>query len=147
MCFLLACMTSLTIGCAMEDQAEPTTSNYESRAPAYKGAIVDLCLALEQSRTDREGAETIFEDRAHPRLHDIARDTEQEDRAAAAELLQAKNRVEENLKSGEGDLTADLGRLLDASRKALEVLELDPPGCPQPGGGPTPSPQQRDTGY
>jgi hypothetical protein len=102
----------------------PVTS--EAAAEAVRG----LC-ALEPE-TDRIEAEATFLDRSHATLHVIAAATEVRDRAAAADLLEAKQRVEADL-AGAGlppGFAADVRALIDATGAALSAIGLDAPSCP-----------------
>jgi hypothetical protein len=54
-----------------------------------------ICAATDAARRGDLGeAERVFEDRAHASLHDLAERAARRDRAAAGQLLQAKQRVE-----------------------------------------------------
>jgi len=93
-------------------------------------AVRGLC-ALE-STTDRAEAEATFLDRSHETLHVIAAATEGQDRAAAADLLEAKQRVEADLAGADlpPDFAADVWALIQATHAALEGIGLDAPACP-----------------
>jgi hypothetical protein len=89
-----------------------------------------LC-AIEEA-TDESEAEATFLDRSHETLHVIAAATELRDRAAAADLLEAKQRVEVDLAGAElpSGFGSDVRALLEATRAALEAIGLDAPACP-----------------
>jgi len=99
-------------------------------AVAATGAVRGLCDL--RTATDRAEAEATFLDRSHETLHVIAAATEARDRAAAADLLEAKQRVEADLAGADlpPDFAADVGALIQATRAALEAIGLDAPACP-----------------
>lgn len=109
-----------------------------TNAPAAGGggdhaarAIAGLCT-IEAGRTeDLEGASRAFYDRAHDSLHEIAAAVEDVDRAVAARLLVAKERVEEDLRSPTLPETfaEDVAELLGTTRDALAALDLPVPDC------------------
>jgi hypothetical protein len=98
----------------------------EAAAEAVRG----LC-ALEPA-TDRVEAEATFLDRSHATLHVIAAATEVRDRSTAADLLEAKQRVEADLAGDElpPGFAADVRALIDATGAALEAIGLEAPACP-----------------
>jgi hypothetical protein len=98
----------------------------QAAAEAVRG-LCDLA-----STTDLVEAEAIFLDRSHETLHVIAAATEERDRNAAADLLEAKQRVEADLAETDlpPDFAADVGALIEATRAALEAIGLDGPSCP-----------------
>jgi len=102
----------------------PITS--EAAAVAVRG-LCDL-----ESATDRAEAEATFLDRSHETLHVIAAATEVRDRGAAADVLEAKQRVEADLAGADlpPDFAADVVALIDATRAALDAIGLDAPACP-----------------
>jgi hypothetical protein len=92
-------------------------------------AVGGLCEIV--GATDLEAANATFQDRAHQTLHTVAAAAEQGDRAAAAALLQAKQRVEADLTEaalpvGFGD---DVEALLASLRAALGAIGLDAATC------------------
>lgn len=99
-------------------------------------AVAGLCEAESLARTgDVAGAGRAFDDRAHQFLHELAPEVQQQDPAAAAALLEAKNRVETALRearAGQPDAAA-LANLLDALNgslaRAAEAVELGAPAC------------------
>lgn len=111
-----------------------------SRAPSGALGTVTAEAAAEAARglcelgsaTDRAEAEATFLDRSHETLHVIAAATEERDRNAAADLLEAKQRVEADLAGADlpPDFAADVGALIEATRSALEAIGLDAPVCP-----------------
>jgi len=69
-------------------------------------------------------------------LAEVARDriaaTEVRDRGAAADLLEAKQRVEADLAGADlpPEFADHVGALLDATGAALDTIGLDAPDCP-----------------
>ncbi len=94
------------------------------------GAVLGLCQARATAATDVQSARTAFYDRSHEPLHALARAIEPVDRPLVARLLEAKEAVEAGLGSGSPTLTADLNRLLDATRTSLTRLSVSSPDCP-----------------
>lgn len=95
-----------------------------------RGVVDALCEASDEVARDAEAARTIFFDRAHDPLHDIAAAAEEVDRPSAARLLEAKQAVEANLEAMRApELASDLGRLIAATRDALEDLSVSTEGC------------------
>jgi hypothetical protein len=100
------------------------------RLDAADEAVHGLCEL--GSATDHAEAEAIFLDRSHETLHVIAAATEERDRGAAADLLEAKQRVEADLAGADlpPDFAANVMELIEATRAALEAIGLDAPACP-----------------
>jgi hypothetical protein len=98
----------------------------EAAAEAVRG-LCDL-----ESATGRAEAEATFLDRSHETLHEIATATEVRDRGAAADLLEAKQRVEADLAGADlpPEFADHVGALLDATGAALDTIGLDAPACP-----------------
>lgn len=92
-------------------------------------SVLGLCEIVDS--TDRAEAEATFLDRSHETLHVIAAATEVRDRAAAADLLEAKQRVEADLAGEElpPGFAADVEALVDATRAALDSIGLNAPPC------------------
>ena len=99
-------------------------------ADAAAEAVRGLCDL--RTATDHAGAEATFLDRSHETLHVLAAATEERDRGTAADLLEAKQRVEADLAGADlpPDFAADVGALIEATREALEAIGLDGPACP-----------------
>jgi len=94
------------------------------------GAVLGLCQARAAAATDVQSARTAFYNRSHEPLHALARALEPVDRPLVARVLEAKEAVEAGLGSGSPTLTADLNRLLDATRTSLTRLSVSSPDCP-----------------
>jgi hypothetical protein len=80
---------------------------------------------------DAPAANATFYDRTHQELHVIAAATEERDRPKAASLLEAMQRVEAELERPllPTAFSADVERLVGATRGALASIGLDAPGC------------------
>jgi hypothetical protein len=101
------------------------------RAPAeaadpLERAFLGLCDAGALASEGRlEEAGRTFQDRSHEFLHELAAETQEEDPAAAAALLEAKQRVEAALAEPDPDpdvlsgLLADLRRAFAAAARAV----------------------------
>jgi hypothetical protein len=84
-----------------------------------------LCAAISAAQDDDVSeARAAFYDRSHDGLHELAASTAEVDRAAAAQLLETKQRVEALLEGTPppGDLSAALGPLVDATARAAGVV-------------------------
>jgi hypothetical protein len=92
-------------------------------------AIAALCEL--RGATDRDTANALFFDRAHSTLHVLAAATEPVDRVPAAGLLEAKQVVEADLQADTlpESFAGDVADLLEATRGALEAVDLPAPGC------------------
>ncbi len=90
---------------------------------------VDAHRALCEAAARPDQARQLFFDRSHDALHTVARDLEAVDRAQAAELLQAKERVESGLGSPGPALPDDLSRLANVYRASLGRLAIEAPPC------------------
>jgi hypothetical protein len=96
------------------------------------GYAASICEAARQAATDVEAARKTFNGRAHDGLHLIARGLEAVDRAAAATLLQAKQKVEADFSKPPpaAQLVADLNQLADVTRSSLARFEVNVEACP-----------------
>jgi hypothetical protein len=92
-------------------------------------ALDGLCEAsMLSARGLVRDAESEFQDRAHAYLHELARETAETDREAAALLLEAKQRVEQAF--AEPPEPEDLARLLDELReRTAEAAGISAPPC------------------
>ena len=99
---------------------------------SLKAVVEGVCRATGQAATDTEEARRTFFGQAHQGLHTIARGLEDVDRSAAADVLVAKQAVEADLSGGRpaSTLVADLRRLAEATRGALDRLGVSVPACP-----------------
>lgn len=96
------------------------------------GAYAGLCAAHASALSgDLDDAEKIFHDAAHEPLHELSKDAQEKDRAAAARLLEAKGRVESGFENGERRIARDIAPLLVATREAISAAgEPRPSPCP-----------------
>lgn len=110
----------LAVGaCGTDDDATSPARPYES---LYQG----LCEARARA-TQPAAARTAFFDRAHQPIHELAAAAAQEDRAAAARLLEAKQVVERDLAGDASGLAGDLDRLLTTTGRAIVATGQPPP--------------------
>ncbi len=88
-----------------------------------------LCQAA-GSAADAEEAEEAFA-RVHTDLHRVAGAVEEQDRTAAAALLKAKQKVEDDLRrrAPESELGPDLRRLIEATADGLRRLDVTVDPC------------------
>ena len=92
-------------------------------------AEAGLCDAHDAAATDPVAARAAFFDRSHDALHTVARALQDVDRATAAELLEAKEKVESGLESRPPTLAADIAHLAEVYRGGLGRLAISAPPC------------------
>lgn len=112
---------------ATEDDHDAQAASTATRDDRYADAVRGLCEARARLiEDDASGADALFEE-AHPTLHDIAARLSEQDRTAAAELLEAKQDVE----SAKTDvvLSEALDRLIIATVQGLAELDEQVAGC------------------
>jgi len=97
--------------------------------PVAVAPLVDAHAALCQAAAEPDAARRHFFDRAHEPLHTVARALEDVDRAQAAQLLQAKEKVESELSNPPASLPDDLRRLAGVYRDGLGRLAIAAPPC------------------
>ena len=96
-------------------------------------AYLGVCRALGAAKTgDTDEARTVFDDEAHGPLHDLSAQVDDEDRAIAARLLEAKQAVESAVaeKAGVDELRPALEKLAAATADAVTEVEGEPGPCP-----------------
>lgn len=100
--------------------------------PSFAAARDGLCQAGDAAgHGDAAGARAVFFDRSHQPLHELAAAAQERDRASAARLLEAKERVESGLDKGSPTLADDLDALAVATGRAMAVAgSRDPGPCP-----------------
>lgn len=110
---------------------QPDEQPVESRPVDYGVAITALCEAAELADDgDLNAAHGVFLSRAHGRLHELAAEASDLDRAAAARLLEAKADVEATLPLEDPAAADALDALIAATRSAIEVVTDEPrPAC------------------
>jgi len=112
-----------------DGDSEPASAVASSAARTYAARWASIAEAEDG---EPAGAGTVFYDRAHEGLHELAASTVGVDRAAAARLLGAKQRVEAMLESSPtgGELVPALSELADATADAaVAVGAADVEGC------------------
>ena len=97
--------------------------------PVAVAPLVDAHAALCEGAAAPDAARRLFFDRAHENLHTVARALEDVDRAQAARLLQAKERVESELPDQPPTLPEDLRQLAGVYRDSLGRLAITAPAC------------------
>jgi len=118
-------VAALAVGCS--HAADKTLTVGGDRVTAAR--LVDAHAALCQAADQPDAARRLFYDRSHEALHTVARGLSDVDRAQAAELLQAKEKVESELPDPPATLRADLLALADAYRRGLGRLAIAAPAC------------------
>lgn len=91
--------------------------------------LVDAHRALCQAAARPDSARELFFDRSHEPLHAVARAMEDVDRAQAAELLEAKQKVESELVEPPATLPDALRRLAGVYRTSLGRLAIEAAPC------------------
>lgn len=96
------------------------------------GYAASICEAARQAATDVGAAGKTFNGRTHDGLHLIARGLETVDRAAAATLLEAKQKVEADFSKPPpaAQLVADLNQLAEVTRSSLAQFGVNVDACP-----------------
>ena len=114
--------------------SQPTAGVGEDDVAAarLRDAAAGLCTARDEAGADVKRASTTFYDRSHDALHTLARALDPVDRAAAARLLEDKERVEADFREAAppAALAADLDRLAQSTRSGLAALSISVAGCP-----------------
>ena len=110
-----------------------TASSAGGLGDRLQTAAQGLCDALGLANDgDVPGASEAFENRSHAFLHELADRLGRTDRAAAAELLEAKQVVEAALADPSTD-AAEVADVIDRLRgelgRAAEAAELPSPSC------------------
>lgn len=107
-----------------------TVTGEQFEVEELQGAITAMCTSRNEVE-DPEAAEITFQDRAHQPLHLVATAVEDEDRALAARMLEAKQDVEEEF-AGEADpaeLEERLNGLIEVTAEALTALGIPSDTC------------------
>jgi nitrous oxide reductase accessory protein NosL len=115
-------------GCGTDEEPGSTPAAGDE---ALTRAVRGVCKARDAVAGSIAPSWRIFQDEAHDALHELARQVTEENRAAAAALLEAKQRVEVAFVK---DMNANgfrklMSELVDASNAALEELSLTPVEC------------------
>ena len=121
-------MLVLAVACGgSADGSKRTITVGGERVPVVR--LVDAHAGLCEAAANPAGARALFFDRSHEALHTVARAMEDVDRAQAARLLEAKEKVEGRLGSPAPTLAQDLFRLADVYRDALARLAIGAAPC------------------
>lgn len=105
------------------DQTDQPAAPPASFSNVFAGLCESRAAALAGAPDIAQG---VFLRRSHVGLHTLASALTDDDyRALAADLLEAKAAVEVSLPAGGPDLAADLTRLLDAAAAGLDTLQPD----------------------
>lgn len=105
---------------------DASSTSAGERAGPYESLYQALCVTRARA-PQPDAAGEIFFDRVDQPIHELAAVAAQEDRAAAARLLEAKQVVESAIAGDGGGLADGLDRLLDATRRAIVAT-----GQPEP---------------
>lgn len=97
-------------------------------AGPYGEMLHSLCDARDLAAEDPDAASDLFNDEAHEPLHGFADEVAQQDRGAAAEVLETKQRVEAAIQQGD-DPGPALIELTDSVREALPVVGEEEMSC------------------
>ncbi|MDQ6728619.1 MAG: hypothetical protein M3066_21030 [Actinomycetota bacterium] len=130
---LVAAASALLAGaCGNPSTAPPRTIDVAGdrvTVASLVDAEAGLCAARASAATDPVAARATFYNRAHTPLHSGARALEDVDRAQAATLLEAMQKVESGLDSPTPSLPDDLAHLADVYRAGLGRLAISAPPC------------------
>lgn len=107
-----------------------TVQGQEFEEEELRDAVDAICTARNEA-DDPEKAQATFLDRAHLPLHVISAAVEDEDRALAGSLLEAKQAIEEEFagKMDPEELEEGLSALLDVTVEALAALDVPASTC------------------
>lgn len=130
----VAALLVLLTGCSDDPTVavpSPTPPSGTVDQAEADGTVAGLCDMAELGRGRREELNAIFFDRSHEGLHRIAADVQEDDRAAAAVLLERKQLVEQDLLADPvpASFHEDLRELIDATGAALRSAGLRAPAC------------------
>ncbi|MGH9036704.1 MAG: hypothetical protein ACRD0O_13155, partial [Acidimicrobiia bacterium] len=122
---VMAAMSVLATACSSGDSSDAAPEGLPADTVAQ-----GLCQAAAMSGTDAAGAEESFA-RVHSDLHVVARALQQVDRKAAAAVLVAKQKVEDDFRrrAPASELTPDLNGLLAATQNGFVRLEVTVAPC------------------
>jgi hypothetical protein len=128
----------LSVVLAVAILAVSCTQGEEKRPPRVQGsqdpqaAVEGLCEAETLASGGLVGeARRVFQNQSHAYLHELAAQLQDRDRSLAAELLQAKQRVESSLQGGANpELVASLiGGLRAVVESSVAAVGLKNVGC------------------
>jgi hypothetical protein len=125
---LLAALAALAAGVLVVVVIAVRRDERPAAAPSGARVHGELCEAI--SSGDGELAAARFAERIHTPLHELADAAQREDRGVAAELLEAKQRVEARLEAGGAQEVVPLLVALEpAVREALAVTGMSTAPC------------------
>ncbi len=113
---------------AVSTAACSSGSERSSADDPFVNAGVGLCRAADVADRPDE-ARAAFFDSVHQPLHELADETATRDRAVAADLLEAKQRVEAAFDGDESSLPGTIEELVDATDAALRTLDRPQLDC------------------
>lgn len=117
----------LVAGQLSGEERQAPAQRTQSATTFQKACIAEAAVA----GGDAAKAVQIFQDELHEPLHVLAASAAQRDRGRAADLLEAKQRVERDVEQGVDPSAEDLKLLADAVSRAVEVVDRRDPGrCP-----------------
>jgi hypothetical protein len=125
---IVALAALVATACAGNGDSGDRTITVAGQAVAV-APLIDAHAALCQAAAEPDAARRHFFDRAHDQLHTVAKALEDVDRAQAAQLLQAKERVESEIADRPPSLSDDLRRLAVVYRDGLGRLAITAPPC------------------
>lgn len=131
---VITSFTLLSVAAAGCRGSEPVRGNQSAEARRLQAASQGLCDAqvLVSEGRIREAA-AVFEDRTHAYLHELADKVGDVDRAIAADLLEAKERLEVALDDPQASdpegVAAAIGEVQRALADAAEAVDLPAPLC------------------
>ena len=121
---IVAIAAAISAATGEGDQASQASS-----PPSFELARDGVCQAAEAAdHGDATRARSVFFDRSHQPLHELAAAAQERDRAATARLLEAKQRVESGLEKGSTTLSEDLDALAIVTGRAMAVVGSRDPG-------------------
>lgn len=112
---------------APSERTPPADADDGNTSTGAPPVVAELCRAQAQPAEAEERFANV-----HGPLHELADEVQQDDRPAAAALLEAKRAVEDTLAESEADhdkLADRLAPLVDAVRDALATLDRPAPPC------------------
>jgi hypothetical protein len=108
----------------------PDAGGKDLTPDALTATYSGLCTSRALVETDLDAARDVFYSRSHGTLHLMASELAKTDRPLTAELLEAKNQVEQQLRGVVPQTAAAaLDRLMSISKEALISLGMTSPSC------------------
>lgn len=128
---LLLVVTVFLLTACGSDSSDNTVNGKSANNESPGNLVLSsMCRAVELANNgDNEQASTVFRDDIHQDLHDLAARTSEYDRAVAADLLEAKQKVEAAIDDRASELGPPLTRLLADTRSAITATGTAPAKC------------------